>query len=590
MVQLQSGHNAAMKGSALAELSFLREPLLLSSPTYKRFLFRPLCMRSAAIVAIAVIAAIAFTGGTVESTPCKASKVRIKWCNSIPGEIFVVKANKKKLPVPELRREVVATVEPTDQIWIRLNHVVASSQDIVPLYNADLIYGINADDCEFSDELVAAIANFPNLRALTARNTTVATSAFTKIGQAKSLISLDVSNTRFVDKDLLLLPRSLQSLKIANCNFSDEGCKSIGRFSSLAELSVAGTQISDRSIEYIRQLPHLIDLNIAYCNLTDGSVNHILEYRPLERLDIKAIPFSHDAMTKLVQGLRTNWLIYDRTQARDCARLEFQSAVTDNNWKRATEVFGRAVAESLGTGCGAQTQWQVSLKNYYFHKLAVGDISESDKAIKSLCELSALAEKDKALSTLADLLWKKSDYDAAYQFVKTLRPPKRPGWFMALRYLASKLEGPHNPKHYRPLTYWRQAHEVFVLAEGTTDDPSELLLVHNSLTLNSFWLWDLPEAEKYCRQTLDEGAGLSGQEMPATRLILARVLLCRKNYTCALVEVQKVLPALPKLTLEDQETALTVKSNCLRALSRTNEAEKCVAELKALKLRKTSIP
>jgi tetratricopeptide (TPR) repeat protein len=515
-----------------------------------------------------------------------APAIEIKWMKNIPGEVTV------ETPtgwIHQTEQNGAVSCPSGSRVWLKLNHIISSPKTIVPSTGIDAIYGIDFDYCELSNWTISQLQKFPQLRALRLSHTTASTAELEAINKIGSLESLNLSNTRAADRDMNSLPAKLKTLHLDYCNISDRACAVLATHPGITSLSLAGTKISDKGISDLAKNNALSSLDLAYCDLTDRSVDSLLRLTNLRQLVIRGIPFTQDALKRLLGSRGIAMIGFDHTQARGLPELEFELAVYGRNWKEAEELFTKAVEETTRLRHGRRQQWENALSSLGAHYFEMGKVAECERIVQALCRTSAAADNDRDLMQLIALVWSKPNVEAAYKLAVKSSPRKSKGWFKTLMQLAGKLEGPHNPQKYKPASEWKRGREILLKAEKAAND-HDLVEVHQALALNCFWLWELEAARRYSRMTIEESAKLGRRDFWEMRTILARILICEKNYKEALSECDKVLSNRKDLVESDLLTALSLKRDCLTALHRQKEANECEIELNKVKNGKSKAP
>lgn len=146
---------------------------------------------------------------------------------------------------------------------------------------------INMRGAQVSGAGLAALQGLPNLESLSAGGPHITADALATIGKARSLKSIDLSNSPADDRvvsELSQIPH-LQTLNLQGTQVTGGSATALGAMHELVDLSLFGTAADDQTVQGLASLP-LRRLDVSSTRITDASLPVILKIQTLESLNV----------------------------------------------------------------------------------------------------------------------------------------------------------------------------------------------------------------------------------------------------------------------------------------------------------------
>lgn len=188
-----------------------------------------------------------------------------------------------------------------------------------------LLANLDLRGCQLSDQAVATVARFTNLRALrfNGKNglTSIGDDGVKALAACKSLKVLTLDELTFVGTDGLAALTGLTELEelyVAGTVVDDNSCKLIAGFPKLKKLRLARNQVSDAGLDKLSVCSWLEELDLSEdALLTDTGMAHIAKLTALKKLNLWRVQISDDGALKLAPLTKLVWLNLDNTKLSD---------------------------------------------------------------------------------------------------------------------------------------------------------------------------------------------------------------------------------------------------------------------------------
>ncbi len=139
-------------------------------------------------------------------------------------------------------------------------------------YNAYLMHQMSFRG-EMTDEMIATIVQFPELRYLTIACPAMNDQQLERLRAIDRLVSLDLrKSTSITDSGVCSLERALPQLEqiyLTGSGITDTGVRSLAKSETLQELDLENTSITDASVDALLQMKRLRILRIKGSQMTD---------------------------------------------------------------------------------------------------------------------------------------------------------------------------------------------------------------------------------------------------------------------------------------------------------------------------------
>ena len=124
-----------------------------------------------------------------------------------------------------------------------------------------------------------------------------------RFAELPDLFSLDFDRLRDSQLAVLVAPAGLESLRIADLRFTDQGLEHVARFPQLKRLDLSGTGITNAGLGQVAALKQLTDLGLSLTDVSDDGLAALAECKKLLVVDLYLTSVTEAGATRLSAAL-----------------------------------------------------------------------------------------------------------------------------------------------------------------------------------------------------------------------------------------------------------------------------------------------
>jgi len=207
---------------------------------------------------------------------------------------------------------------------------------------------------------------------------------FTRLALFKSLIELDLTDTRTSDRDLAALESlsELQSLKLGGTRVTDQGLGSLAPLKALQILDLSETTVSGSGLDAIASHPQLWALSLREARISDQALATIGKLPSLRYLDLGYnLDLTDTGVASLADLKNLEVLSLSRTRLTDAGL----SAISGFDKLRSLDVSGTQLSDAGIAQLAALKQ---------LAKLSLAQTGITDASVDTLAQWTTLRELD----------------------------------------------------------------------------------------------------------------------------------------------------------------------------------------------------
>lgn len=177
---------------------------------------------------------------------------------------------------------------------------------------------IDVSYTQIRDQDLSALRDAKQLTNLSLYGCDISEAGLQFVSAIKTLLALDLSETRVANLESLKALTRLQGLHLDGCDLVDNASlHGISDLAQLSHLSLASTSISGEGLATLQCLPNLLELKVFATKLTDDDISVIGTCKKLQTLYLSQLPITDRALDKLLDLQELETLYVDGTNITD---------------------------------------------------------------------------------------------------------------------------------------------------------------------------------------------------------------------------------------------------------------------------------
>lgn len=155
--------------------------------------------------------------------------------------------------------------------------------------------------CAITDAELEYLASLPNLTGLELRGTAVTDAGIAQLA-ALRLKTLSLRGTKVGERNLPMLPATLQHLDLTDTRAGADACRFLRPLPDLHTLKLNRLPIDDAGLDALPSLPRLRQLEIDGTQVTVAGLERLIQRYPLlARIEVRHVPLAPEALADLAR-------------------------------------------------------------------------------------------------------------------------------------------------------------------------------------------------------------------------------------------------------------------------------------------------
>ncbi len=172
---------------------------------------------------------------------------------------------------------------------------------------------VDLDGTAMTDEGLANLNGFTDLRKLRISNTQVTNAGLKHLAGLASLQELDLAGLQGV---------------------TDKGVKHLDGLTGIEYLDLSGTAVADAGLTYLDNLAHLKRLELSRTHITGAGLQHLRTLTSIQSMNLSDTRVNDAGLAHLTRLTKLEWLNVERTRVTDEGVKKLQQALPDCTMRR----------------------------------------------------------------------------------------------------------------------------------------------------------------------------------------------------------------------------------------------------------------